>query len=120
MVVPVSIDAKLLEPGGSLKIISGTSGAIVANATPPVLAPPLTIPSALKASLLEIFNGLLPGMLYWTEIEFIKPSVIEMFGSPAKKVYLYCCPLLIRAIVLLPVISKLFVILKEPSVYILW
>jgi hypothetical protein len=46
-ILSFSIDAKLFEPGGSLKTISGMSGAAVTNVWLPSDLPPKIIPSDL-------------------------------------------------------------------------
>ena len=89
MVVPFSTEAKLLEPGGSLKIKSGVSGAAVTNVLPPDDLPPLIIPSDLKISLFSILIGFCPSIKYSIEMFFLKPSDFEMFGIPAANEYVY-------------------------------
>ena len=64
IVVPASIEAKLLDPGGSLKIISGISGATVTKFFPVVLSIPFTIPSDLKSLRLSISKGFWPSITY--------------------------------------------------------
>ena len=117
IVVPSSILAKLLDPGGSLKIISGTSGDTVTNTVPSGSIAPTTIPSVFTSCVFEIFIDVLSARMYAMVIPFANPTSFEGFGLLALKVYKYCVtpPCVANFIRRSPASAKLLLILKLPS-----